>query len=640
MQNTLILFFFLSLALNIPAFSNDYYLNSAGNDTNSGTSPTQAWRTTSRVSAARFHPGDHVLLAGGQTFMGGIWLRSNSQGTARQPIVFRSYGTGRATIQSGSSYGFYAHNTAGIELRQLNFVGSGRLSNINSGVIFYLDSANSHLQHLRLDSLDVSGYCKAGVSIGSWNGRSGYADVRVTNSRLHANGEAGFSSYAFYPLQGQAHSNWYVGNCTAYDNAGRADITSTHTGNGIVLSGVDGAVVEKCLAYHNGWLNANPSGGPVGIWGWGCNNLVVQQCESHHNLSGTSKDGGGFDLDGGCTNSVLQYNYSHDNQGPGYLLAQFPGAPAMHDLTVRYNISQDDARGYDQGAIELYSSGSNGGIVRADIYNNSVYLSRPTDGSSPKAVYAMSDGIAGVTLRNNVLQTAPGLAVLATTTTTGLRLEGNCYWSSTAALVLNWGGTPYGTLAAWRAATGQEMLGAGTRATGIFADPNFTLASASGGAAPLSSVLAGYHPRPASATMGSGLNLLAEFGLNPGRHDFFGYPTPMAGNSGNIGASEARGAVLNTADHGFKRATAPYQVYPTVVRGKIHVVGEQPSTQAVNLQLFDLLGHQCRSWRQFASQFSDGVITLTLDNLAAGQYILNVQSGTRSMRQSLVIAAE
>lgn len=42
----------------------------------------------------------------------------------------------------------------------------------------------------------------------------------------------------------------------------------------------------------------------------------------------------------------MQYNYSHDNQGLGYLLAQFPGAPAMHDLTVRCNISENDAHSY------------------------------------------------------------------------------------------------------------------------------------------------------------------------------------------------------------------------------------------------------------------------------------------------------
>ncbi len=56
------------------------------------------------------------------------------------------------------------------------------------------------------------------------------------------------------------------------------------------------------------------------------------------------KTGAGFDFDGGCTNSTLQYNYSHDNYGAGYLLAQFDNAPLMKNITIRYNISENDGR--------------------------------------------------------------------------------------------------------------------------------------------------------------------------------------------------------------------------------------------------------------------------------------------------------
>ena len=634
MNHKIILFLFLSLLLPAPLLAFTYYVSNAGNDANTGTSPMQAWRTTARVSAARFQPGDRVLLAGGQVFKGGIWLRGNSQGTANQPITFRSYGAGRATIQSDTSFGFYAHNTAGVEVRQLNFVGSGRVSNRNSGVIFYLDSTNAHLQHLRFDSLDVSGYRGTGLSIGSWNGTSGYTDVRITNSQLHANGEAGLSAYAFYPLLG--HHNWYVANCLAYDNAGRADITNTHTGNGIVLSGIDGALVEQCMAYHNGWLNANPAGGPVGIWGWDCNALVIQHCESYNNQSGTTKDGGGFDLDGGCTNSVLQYNYSHDNQGPGYLLAQFPGAPAMHDLIVRYNISQNDARGHNQGAIELYSSGSNGGIVRADIYNNSVLLNRPADGSSPKAVYAISSGLSEVTLRNNIFQTGAGLSVLATATTTGLRLEGNCYWTPNAALSIDWNGTTYSNLAAWRAATSQESLAGATRATGICADPLLTSNTTN----PLTqrNTPTGYNPSRASAIIRAGLNLSTEFSINPGQYDFFGNPTPAAGTNGNIGASEAQPRALNTNPPKTGNIPAHFQIYPTVVRDEIRVVAEQHFSQATSFRLLDMMGRECQAWSRSGSEVPTGSLTLPITGLASGRYVLQMQSEGYYQRQSLIVA--
>ena len=628
---------FLSLICFLPAsaFATTYYIDNAGNDVNAGTSPAQAWRTTARVSAAHFQPGDRVLLAGGQVFAGSIWLRGNSQGTPAQPIVFRSYGVGRATIQSDSSYGFYAHNVAGIELRQLNFVGSGRASNRNSGVVFYLDSAQANLSYLRFDSLDVSGYRSTGLSIGSWNGTSGYSDVRITNCQLHANGEAGLSSYAEYPLLG--HHNWYVGNCAVYDNAGRPDVTATHTGNGIVLSGIDQALVEQCTAYHNGWLNANASGGPVGIWGWNCNRLTIQRCESHHNQSGTALDGGGFDLDGGCTNSVLQYNYSHDNQGPGYLLAQFGGAPAMHDLTVRYNISQNDARGYSQGAIELYSSGSNGGIVRADIYNNSVLLDQPANGTAPKAVYVLSGGITDVTLRNNILQTAAGLPVLVTSTATGLRLEGNCYWTPNAALAINWMGTAYTSLAAWRTGTGQETLGGTGRATGLCVDPSLRAATAVTG--PMTSALAGYIPHQPSALVGAGLSLSTEFGIDPGTRDFFGTPLPAPGTALSIGAAEAQPAVVSATTRTTPATAAAWcQVYPTVVRDEIRVVSEHSLPSSVSIRLFDMLGRECRTWSRPGSQLQASGLALPVTGLPTGRYVLHIQSGSQSQRQSLVVA--
>jgi hypothetical protein len=427
MRYIIIFFQFIAFGYSLPAAALTYYISPWGSDTQAGTTTGTAWRTIDRVNAATFQPGDRVLFEGGQTFAGSIDLGSNA-GTPEHPLVVSSYGRQPAIIASGTSFGLFAYNTAGIEVRRLTFRGDGMRTNTESGVSFFMDAPDTHLQYLRLDSLEVSGYHYSGIVAGSWNGTSGYSDVRITNCQTHANGETGLASYAEALA---AHHNWYVGNCQAYDHSGLSDVTYTNTGNGIVMSGIDGVLVEYCEAYHNGWLNANQAGGPVGIWGYCCNNLVIQHCESHHNSSGTAHDGGGFDLDGGCTNSTLQYNYSHDNGGPGYLLAQYGDAPPMHDLTVRYNVSENDARQYSQGAINVWSSGSNGGIQRVLIHNNTVLVTPPTDGSQPKALLIMSAGFSDLLIRNNVLVTTGGLPVISTASTTSLRLEGNCYWNAT-----------------------------------------------------------------------------------------------------------------------------------------------------------------------------------------------------------------
>ncbi|MBJ6111069.1 right-handed parallel beta-helix repeat-containing protein [Hymenobacter sp. BT523] len=528
MRSTFILIQLLVLVGVLSARATTYYVNNAGDDANAGTSAAQAWRTPARVNATALLPGDRVLFAGGQTFVGSLRLRRSSQGTAAQPILFRSYGTGQALISSGADVGFSARNSAGVELRNLAFAGTGRLNNVTSGVYFFNDSTSANLQYLRFDSLDISGYRGVGLEVASYNGTSGYDNVRITNCQLHANGEGGLTSYAEFPLIG--HHNWYVGYCNAYDNSGRPEINNAPTGNGIVVSGIDGVMVEHCTAYHNGWLNARP-GGPAGIWGWDCNDLTIQYCESHHNQAGGHRDGGGFDLDGGCTNSVLQYNYSHDNDGPGYLLVQFYDARPMHDLVVRYNISENDARQQDQGSILVYSEPWLGGIVNADIYNNTIILNRPTNGSSPSAVYLLSGDISGFTVRNNILQADPGLCFVRTFTTTGVRFEGNNYWSPNGSMKFDWNTAQYSTLSAWRTASAQETLAGGTRATGMSVAPGF----ASTGAGAQAFLLDATSP-----LLGQGLNLLTEFGLNPGPRDFYGLPTPAATVPGNVGASEAR----------------------------------------------------------------------------------------------------
>jgi hypothetical protein len=512
----------LLIILKVSFFSHalTYYISSLGSDSQTGTSIAKAWRSIKKVNATTFKAGDRILFEAGQTFSGSLVLQG--AGTASLPIVVSSYGSGPATIASGTASGFYSYNASGIELRRLTFVGAGRLTSTSSGVVFYLDAVATNLSYLRLDSLDVSGYRNSGISVGSWKGASGYSDVRITNSQVHANGETGLSSFS-EDLAG--HHQWYVGKVQAFDNSGRADVTNTNTGSGIILAGIDGALIENCLAYHNGWLNANPSGGPVGIWGYCCNNLTIQKSESHHNSSGTTHDGGGFDLDGGCTNSVLQYNYSHDNGGPGYLLAQYDDAPPMHDVTIRYNVSKDDARRDSQGAIHVWSSGANGGIQRATIHNNTVMLSPPTDGSSPKAILITSAGFSDLAIRNNVLQTTGGLQVLSTVSTNSLSLQGNCYWNPTK-LAIDWNGTSYTDLASWRTATGQELLASG-RTTGLNADPK--LPSSDPTQAPMA----------ISPVRGAGLNMLAEFNTNPGPQDFVGNPTPAAPTSGNIGALES-----------------------------------------------------------------------------------------------------
>ena len=72
--------------------------------------------------------------------------------------------------------------------------------------------------------------------------------------------------------------------------------------------------------------------GPVGIWADEASNVTIQYCISHPiNTAKGAKDGGGFDFDGGITNSIIQYCLSYENQGAGYGLFQYAGASPWHN---------------------------------------------------------------------------------------------------------------------------------------------------------------------------------------------------------------------------------------------------------------------------------------------------------------------
>ena len=387
----------------------DYYVSLLGDNSNTGASKTDAWQSIDRVNAAELLPGDSVLFHANQTFLGNLCLAYKGTSRVSKPITVGSYGFGKATIDAGNGAGFVVKNMGGVHLRELNFVGAGASENADSGILFMNTLPGGiKLRDIQIHRVDVSGFKHSGVCFmaespdRSW---SGFRDVKITSVTSHDNGDAGISCIGVWNPErnGYAHADFYVGNCNVYRNAGIPG-KGSHSGNGIVLAQVDGAVVERCRAYENGGLNDYEGGGPVGIWAWDANRVVIQFNESHHNRTGSSKDGGGFDLDGGVRNSTVQHNYSHDNDGPGYLLAQFSGARAFYGNVLRHNVSVNDGRKNRYGGIHLWSTGASGGITDTTFYANTIFTTQSTDGN-PAVVDCPSEGIRNIRFYNNRFQT-------------------------------------------------------------------------------------------------------------------------------------------------------------------------------------------------------------------------------------------
>jgi hypothetical protein len=157
--------------------------------------------------------------------------------------------------------------------------------------------------------------------------------------------------------------------------------------------------------------------------------VVIQHCEAYGNRSGARPlDGGGFDLDGGVVESVMQYNYSHDNDGAGYLVYSYKDAPhEFRDNVVRFNVSIYDGRRGEYGGIAVGHHDNHN--VNSLIHHNLVVV-RPEQNA--KACALVSAQTKDLKVFNNVFIARRG-AFLAGTwglkAGEGIRLAGNAWLS-------------------------------------------------------------------------------------------------------------------------------------------------------------------------------------------------------------------
>ncbi len=388
-----------AVAVSSPAFAASYYFDSS---TSGG--------DLSPFNSLDLNPGDKVYLKG--SFDGTLSLDSGDAGSKTNPVTITSWGNSPATINAGNGFGLKASNVGGVSVSNLNIFGSGPSSrgadgnytNTVDGIRFYSDSAKQDF--IRINNVKVAGFGENGINILGGNGTAGFNDVKITNSSVYNNQRAGLNINGdFDNANRSAHTNVVIDGVKAYDNTGRATSKNEgHSGNGIVIGQVNGGVIQNSTAWGNGTADASKQGGSVGIWAWDSNQVTIQHNESFKNGTAGEHDGGGFDLDGGVTNSVMQYNYSHDNAGAGYLLAQFKNAKKFEGNLVANNISDDDGRKNGYGAIHAF-----GAIDDTTVRDNIVYLTPAEEGlantrdESPAAIKLRGSQDKDIDFADNVL---------------------------------------------------------------------------------------------------------------------------------------------------------------------------------------------------------------------------------------------
>jgi hypothetical protein len=338
----------------------EFHVDPAGDDAADG-SREHPWKTLDRVNEwakePGFAPGDSILLASGATFQGHLFISAPTRTTADQPLIITTSGEEPATIDAGAEHGIEVVDLGGVKLKNLVF--RGIPGDQNNGVFFMANgSQGERLAPISIERVVASGFGRCGIMIGSW-GRtySGFDGISIVGSVATHNGESGIATFDNGHAEDvgkYAHKNLLMIGCEAAFNK---SITGKNaSGNGIVISGVDGGKVTGCRAHHN----ENPTaGGNVGIWTYSTRRITITFSISHHNRS-AGKDGGGFDIDGGSQECVVENCYSFGNSGLGFMHCDYPGSRPTTRNVIRYCISENDGQKSGEDAIFAFVSWGEG----------------------------------------------------------------------------------------------------------------------------------------------------------------------------------------------------------------------------------------------------------------------------------------
>ena len=531
-KKTAVLLLFTISTLLAFSQSKHYYVSTSGNDANDGLSITSSWASINKVNTFSFQAGDTIHFEGGASFNGTIQFNQNNSGIINKPIVITSFGSQKATVHGGYGNGIEIFDAEYVEVRNISVRGDGVYKNDGQGIHVHINRSDKMLHGIVIDDVEVSGFYWGGIGVGaSPEATKGFYNLRITNSRVFENGFVGIQTWgAWNDELGKAafnHVGLYIGYTKTYNNHGISTYTGDWSGSGILMAGVENGLIEYCEAYNNGKDNGCNTGGPVGIWLANAKNCIIQYSESYNNKAGKSKDGGGFDIDGGSQNCIIQYCYSHDNEGPGYALFEWGNNNPFTGNVIRYNISQDDARKNNYGALTFWGVGRYNKIMNSHVYNNTIYVSKTgLINGTPSAVKFMGTNMKDLKIRNNIFYVTEGIKMISSSSsfdTTVAHFQNNNYYDTTGVPSFHFNYT-YPSLSSWKnAAPGQEMRGPislGYTNNPLFVNPGGakTIKPAEGGEM---SYLTAYMVQPNSPMIDAGLNVQSIADVDVANVDFY-----------------------------------------------------------------------------------------------------------------------
>jgi hypothetical protein len=347
-----------------PAVAATYYVDAVqGSDRADGLSAAKAWQTLERVNAAKFGPGDQVLLRAGETFAGK--LTPHGSGTKEAPILLSAYGEGAKPVVAGggADEALMLDDVSFWTVRGITVTNHGKVAAVRNGIEVHVAYAGLvqgiHLE--RVDVMDVNGdvhsKSSGGVGILGW-GKNGVAprfdDIAIVGCTVaHVDGQG-----LWVHMKGKGDSAAGSTNESTNDSPTESGDDSGQSGeygitrlriaesrfedtgrNAIFLRDSVGAVIEDNTVLY---ASARTHGNAVVVaWAKG---TIVRGNEVGYTGKGQGEgENGGFDADDGAVGTVFERNWTHDNAGGSVNVVVDPGKHVPNDGTViRYNLSESD----------------------------------------------------------------------------------------------------------------------------------------------------------------------------------------------------------------------------------------------------------------------------------------------------------
>ena len=232
------------------------------------------------------------------------------------------------------------------------------------------------------------------------------------------------------------------------------------------------------------------------------------------------------------SNSTVQYNYSHDNDGPGLLL--YTGQ--NNSSTRREHCSLQHQRERQPQGRPRWHPARRPYLRRRDLSEHGLH--KPLGSRHAETFESPLGGLRDHCSKNILFASGPLPTLTSPVLVVGtLLLQGNDYYGDSG-LKIRWGSRTFTNLPAWRTATGEEkLLG---EPTGLEVDPKLVSPGGGGtiGDPDQLAHFTAYKLQNGSPMIDDALNLATLFGIDPGGRDFYGV-TLFEGLGPDIGASES-----------------------------------------------------------------------------------------------------